>query len=208
MQVCTHVSELVASHEPRCPKCMQRKEMFPISEGVGPNLHCQKGPGVQQNSYLFQNPRDANLSLWPGRPRTTKRIHPAHHIKSYRTSNTAIEMQTTMANTMNLSLSRAAPLSSVRRCTALAIRPARLVRNSRFSVRAEADKSVKAQTPDVDRSKIENIEPGNISNEAAEKRADIGKERPPTPTGITLLKASHRFPTICSVSLFGSLVCR
>ena len=109
---------------------------------------------------------------------------------------------------MNLSLSRAAPLSSVRRCTALAVRPARLVRNSRFSVRAEADKSVKSQTPDVDRSKVENIEPGNISNESAEKRADIGKDRPPTPTGITLPKASHTFSTVRSVSLFASHVCR
>ena len=32
----------------------------------------------------------------------------------------------------------------------------------------------------IDRSKVENIEPGNISNEAAEMRADIGKDRPPT----------------------------
>ncbi|KAL0035380.1 hypothetical protein WJX77_003777 [Trebouxia sp. C0004] len=87
-----------------------------------------------------------------------------------------------MANTMNLSLGRAAPLSSVRRCNALASRPARLVRNNRMAVRAEADKSVNSQTPNADRSKTENIEAGNISNENAEKRADIGKTREPTPS--------------------------
>ena len=32
----------------------------------------------------------------------------------------------------------------------------------------------------VDRSKVQNIEPGNISREGAEMRADIGKERAPT----------------------------
>lgn len=52
-----------------------------------------------------------------------------------------------------------------------------------MAVRAEADKSVTSQTPNVDRSKTENIEAGNISNENAEKRADIGKTREPTPTG-------------------------
>ena len=84
---------------------------------------------------------------------------------------------------MNLSLSRAAPLSSARRCSALASRPARLVRGNRISIRAEADKSVESQTPSVNRNKTENIEAGNISNENAEKRADIGKTREPTPTG-------------------------
>ena len=88
--VCTHVSELVASHESRCPKCMQRKEMFPISEGVRPNLHCHRGTGVHQNIYLFQNPGDANLSLWPGRPRTTKRIQ---FITSTRTGDQAQSLQ-------------------------------------------------------------------------------------------------------------------
>ena len=50
-------------------------------------------------------------------------------------------------------------------------------------VRAESDESIKAKTPQVDRSKPENIEAGNISNENAEKRADIGKTREPTPAG-------------------------
>lgn len=34
--------------------------------------------------------------------------------------------------------------------------------------------------PDVDQSKTQNIAPGNISNENAERRADIGATRPPT----------------------------
>ena len=60
-----------------------------------------------------------------------------------------------------------------------------------MSVRAEADKSVKSETPTVDRSKTQNIEPGNISNEGAEKRADIGKTREPTPGGTAaVLKCS------------------
>ena len=50
-------------------------------------------------------------------------------------------------------------------------------------IRAETDKSIEAKAPTVDRSKPENIEAGNISNENAERRADIGKERAPTPTG-------------------------
>lgn len=50
-------------------------------------------------------------------------------------------------------------------------------------IRAEADKSIEAKAPNVDRSKTENIEAGNISNENAEKRADIGKTREPTPSG-------------------------
>lgn len=52
-----------------------------------------------------------------------------------------------------------------------------------MSIRAEADKSVESQTPNVNRNKTENIEAGNISNENAEKRADIGKGREPTPAG-------------------------
>lgn len=52
-----------------------------------------------------------------------------------------------------------------------------------MSIRAEADKSVESQTPNVNRNKTENIEAGNISNENAEKRADIGKDREPTPAG-------------------------
>ena len=92
-------------------------------------------------------------------------------------------MQTIMSNTMNMSLSRAAPLSSAKRCNALASRPARLVRGNRLSVRAETDKSVESQTPNVNRNKTENIEAGNLSNENAEKRADIGKTREPTPAG-------------------------
>ena len=52
-----------------------------------------------------------------------------------------------------------------------------------MSIRAEADKSIKSDTGNVDRSKTQNIEAGNISNENAEKRADIGKTREPTPTG-------------------------
>jgi len=111
-------------------------------------------------------------------------------------------MQTTMANTMNLSLSRAAPLSSVRRCNALASRPARVVRNTRMAVRAEADKSVNSQTPNVDRSKTENIEAGNISSENAEKRADIGKTREPTPTGTICLCKSDCHLTPCLVPCF------
>lgn len=55
-----------------------------------------------------------------------------------------------------------------------------MVRSNRMTIRAEADKSKKAETPTVDRSKTENIEAGNISNEGAEKRADIGKTREPT----------------------------
>ena len=34
--------------------------------------------------------------------------------------------------------------------------------------------------PKVDQSKVENIAPGNISNQNAEKRADLGAVRPPT----------------------------
>ncbi|DBA82125.1 hypothetical protein WJX77_005557 [Trebouxia sp. C0004] len=34
--------------------------------------------------------------------------------------------------------------------------------------------------PSIDQSKTENIQPGNISNENAERRADIGATRPPT----------------------------
>ena len=34
--------------------------------------------------------------------------------------------------------------------------------------------------PSVDQSKVENIAAGNISNENAEKRADLGATRPPT----------------------------
>ena len=52
-----------------------------------------------------------------------------------------------------------------------------------MTVRAETDESIKSKTPTVDRSKTENIEAGNISNENAEKRADIGKTREPTPAG-------------------------
>ncbi|DBA68307.1 TPA: hypothetical protein ACH3X2_013625 [Trebouxia sp. C0005] len=36
------------------------------------------------------------------------------------------------------------------------------------------------QEPNIDQSKTENIQPGNISNENAERRADIGAKRPPT----------------------------
>ncbi len=36
------------------------------------------------------------------------------------------------------------------------------------------------QEPNIDQSKTENIQPGNISNENAERRADIGATRPPT----------------------------
>lgn len=57
------------------------------------------------------------------------------------------------------------------------------MRSNRMVIRAEADKSVKSQTPSVDRSNPENIEAGNVSNENAEKRADIGKDRAPSPTG-------------------------
>lgn len=88
---------------------------------------------------------------------------------------------------MNMSLSRAAPLSSARQCSALASRPARLVRGNRMSIRAEADKSVESQTPNVNRNKTENIEAGNLSNENAEKRADIGKSREPTPAGTSAI---------------------
>jgi len=52
-------------------------------------------------------------------------------------------------------------------------------RNSRLIVRAEEDKSIKAQNPVVDRSDTRNIEAGNVTPEGAEKRADIGKERKP-----------------------------
>ncbi len=113
-------------------------------------------------------------------------------------------MQTTMANTMNLSLSRAAPLSSVRRCNALASRPARVARNNRMAVRAEADKSVNSQAPNVDRSKTENIEAGNVSNENAEKRADIGKTREPTPAGMTCLCRSHCHLRLCRLPCCGT----
>lgn len=65
-----------------------------------------------------------------------------------------------------------------------------------MSVRAEADKSVNSQTPNVDRSKTENIEAGNISNENAEKRADIGKTREPTPTGTTCVHKRLSFETL------------
>ena len=37
--------------------------------------------------------------------------------------------------------------------------------------------------PGVDQRKTENIQPGNISNENAERRADIGASRPPTLLG-------------------------
>ena len=36
------------------------------------------------------------------------------------------------------------------------------------------------EEPNIDQSKTENIQPGNISSENAEKRADIGATRPPT----------------------------
>lgn len=36
------------------------------------------------------------------------------------------------------------------------------------------------QEPNIDQSKTENIQPGNISSENAERRADIGATRPPT----------------------------
>lgn len=70
------------------------------------------------------------------------------------------------------------------------------MRSNRMVIRAEADKSVKSQTPSVDRSKPENIEAGNISNENAEKRADIGKDRAPTPTGTAMQPA----PLLCHCS--------
>ena len=45
----------------------------------------------------------------------------------------------------------------------------------------QASRSTRTQDDvKVDRSDISNVEPGNISNEFAEKRADIGKERPPS----------------------------
>ena len=65
-----------------------------------------------------------------------------------------------------------------------------------MTVRAEADKSVKSQTPNVNRDKTENIEAGNISNENAEKRADIGKTREPTPTGTPEI-SSYMYSTWC-----------
>lgn len=70
-----------------------------------------------------------------------------------------------------------------------------------MSIRAEADKSVKSQTPDVDRSKASNIEPGNISNENAEKRADIGKTREPTPTGNVAVREFCCLASVCASGL-------
>jgi len=71
-----------------------------------------------------------------------------------------------------------------------------------MGVRAEADKSVNSQTPNVDRSKTENIEAGNISNENAEKRADIGKTREPTPAGTTCLCKRDYHLRFCPVPCF------
>lgn len=47
--------------------------------------------------------------------------------------------------------------------------------------------------PKVDQSKVENIAAGNISNENAEKRADLGATRPPTLFG-------KRINQLCCVS--------
>ena len=44
----------------------------------------------------------------------------------------------------------------------------------------------------MDRSNVSNVEPGNISNENAEKRADIGKTRPPTFTEAQVLVCSEQ----------------
>ena len=89
-----------------------------------------------------------------------------------------------MLQSANLSLTAAAPRTSLRSCRAVfASRPVLMTRLNRLMIRAEADKSTKSEVPTVDRSKTENIEAGNISNENAEKRADIGKTREPTPAG-------------------------
>lgn len=44
--------------------------------------------------------------------------------------------------------------------------------------------------PSVDQSKTQNIAPGDISNENAERRADIGATRPPTLFGKSFPRAS------------------
>ncbi|KAK9808432.1 hypothetical protein WJX73_004832 [Symbiochloris irregularis] len=68
----------------------------------------------------------------------------------------------------------------------LASRPAPLAVTQR-SVRSRAQNErqgnqvvTKDEVINPDQSKVENIEPGNISNENAEARADIGKTRPPS----------------------------
>ncbi len=46
------------------------------------------------------------------------------------------------------------------------------------------------QEPNIDQSKTENIQPGNISSENAERRADIGATRPPTLFGKKLCRSA------------------
>ena len=81
-----------------------------------------------------------------------------------------------------------------------------------MSIRAEADKSVESQTPNVNRNKTENIEAGNISNENAEKRADIGKNREPTPAGTSANTESCVLLMCCLLRMLccraGSFACR
>ena len=121
--------------------------------------------------------------MWP-----IHRNHTGHPASTFTSLNCVahtqpLKMQATMINSMNLSATTAVPRTSVRRCNGVfASRPVQL-RCNRMVIRAEADKSIEAKAPNVDRSKTENIEAGNISNENAEKRADIGKTREPTPTG-------------------------
>lgn len=56
--------------------------------------------------------------------------------------------------------------------------------------------------PKVDQSKVQNIAPGNISNQNAEKRADIGATRPPTLFGKLTNPVVVVFDSLHSVFLF------
>lgn len=73
------------------------------------------------------------------------------------------------------------------RRSALRVRAAKGARRSVIRHISEGTEQINdVPEPTVDQSKTENIQPGNISNENAEKRADIGATRPPTLFGVFL----------------------
>ena len=89
---------------------------------------------------------------------------------------------------MTMAMSMAAPVcapfrAASRPCTLAQSRRAVLVCSRRRATVARAeikqDVDQKMVTPDVDRSDVSQVEAGNLSNENAEKRADIGKSRSP-----------------------------
>ena len=113
-------AKFVASRERHVLNACSDLEMLHISRGLGQICTGIEYSGVRRNCYLIQSSSHARSELVA---RTANKYEALSSFSSqlliHTKLNTAIAMQTTMANTMNLSVSRAAPLSSVRRCSAL-----------------------------------------------------------------------------------------